>query len=202
VVEKLFPQPGDRVLVPWGLEEVLGEVVEVYPTGLGDHAVVRLLGSGDLEATVTIPADSLRRAEGISSGMSPRLDAIAYERNVISAINHLITNTGLVLRDADPRDSGADAILTDGRGQLAIQAKFVSSGRVSSDIILVAAGYASAVRPLILVTNGDLSSGASEQLQHIRRRKIPTWYVRWNSQSDNTELFNVIWSGLKGIHAI
>jgi hypothetical protein len=197
VTGDIFPTPGDHVLVPWGLEEVLGEVVEIYSTGLGDRAVVRVLDSGDPDATVTVPADSLRRIGGISSGISARMDAVAYEGNVISAIQRVIRELGLNIRKADRSDGWADAILTDGRGrQVAVQAKFFSSGRVPSDTISVVAGYASSVGPIILVTNGDPTSAASKHLSQLRRRKIPAWHARWNNTSDDIELGSVIRSAM------
>ncbi len=72
VSDDIFPRRGERVLVPWGLEEFLGEVVEVYSTGLGDRAVVRVVGANDLGATVTVPADSLTPVAGPTRGISPR----------------------------------------------------------------------------------------------------------------------------------
>ena len=56
------PRVGDRVLVPWGLDEVLGEIVEVYSTGLGPRVRVRMVDNPD-GPTVTLPLDSVT-AEG------------------------------------------------------------------------------------------------------------------------------------------
>jgi hypothetical protein len=56
---------GDRVAVPWGLDEIVGQVVEVYgPTG-HRHVVVRVplhgpSGETLLEEDISFPEDSLR----------------------------------------------------------------------------------------------------------------------------------------------
>jgi primosomal protein N' len=59
------PGVGDRVRVPWGLDEVDGTVVEVYDSGLGPRVVVRVLLEGvDPESaeTVTLPLSAIKAA--------------------------------------------------------------------------------------------------------------------------------------------
>jgi hypothetical protein len=185
-----FPRPGDKVLVPWGLEELVGLVVDVYSTGLGDQAVVNLADTGDPPSTVTVPADSLRRAGGISPGMSPRIDAMAYEHGVIAAIRRIAARLSLQVATSGGWDSGVDAVLLpqSNSQRVAVQVKFFGSGRVSSDVVAVLVGYAGSVGPMILIANGDLTSAASEHLRHSRRRKLPAWFVRWNGPDDDADL--------------
>jgi hypothetical protein len=199
VANGTFPQPGDRVLVLWGLEELLGEVVDVYSTGLGDQAVVSLVDTGDPPSTVTVPADSLRRAGGISPGMSARLDAIAYENKVIAAVRRIVSELDIQIATDRGSDSGVDAVLlpTNSTARVAVQCKFFSSGRVSSDMVAVLVGYAGSVGPMILVTNGDLTSAAAEHWRHSRRRQLPAWYVRWNGPNDDAELASAIGEAIK-----
>ncbi|MCC6225875.1 MAG: hypothetical protein IT195_05675 [Microthrixaceae bacterium] len=57
---------GESVIVPWGLAEVRGNVVEVYGRGQRVHVVIRLSPdvSGDVvdePTTVSLPIDDVRR---------------------------------------------------------------------------------------------------------------------------------------------
>jgi hypothetical protein len=189
-----FPAVGDQVLVPWGLEELVGEVLEVYSSGLGDRAVVRLLGTGDPDTTVTVPADSLTPASGRSMGTSPRIDAMAFESEVRSALDSAISAISDVrLSRSDLRhDSGADVIVEAGSRRVAIQIKYVRSSRIPSDTISAVTGYATTRMPTILVSNAELTSEAFYRLEHVNRRKILVWYVRWAGISDYEALYNAI----------
>ncbi len=58
---------GDVVIVPWGLAEVRGTVVELYGSAPRAHVVVELTPaiSGDVvdeRTTVSLPIDSVHRA--------------------------------------------------------------------------------------------------------------------------------------------
>jgi Restriction endonuclease len=174
-------------------------VVDVYSTGLGDQAVVSLADTGDPPSTVTVPADSLRRAGGISPGVSARLDAMAYENQVISAVRRVGSELDIQVATDRGWDNGVDAVLlsTTSAARVAMQVKFFSSGRVSSDVVAVLVGYAGSVGPMILVTNGDLTSAAAEHLRQSRRRKLSAWYVRWNGPDDDAELASAIGAAIK-----
>jgi hypothetical protein len=63
------PTVGETVRIPWGIDEILGKVVEVYGSGLREYVVIELspeLSSlvVDEPTTVTHPIDDIRRAEG------------------------------------------------------------------------------------------------------------------------------------------
>ena len=55
---------GDHVRVPWGLDEVEGDVMAVYGSGLGRRitVAVRIEGADDT-FTVTYPEDAVERAD-------------------------------------------------------------------------------------------------------------------------------------------
>ena len=184
VTERPFPSPGDRVLVPWGLEEVLGEVIEVYPTGLGDRAIVRLIESSDPDATVTVPADTLSRVDGFPSGISPRLDSIAFEISVVSALQDITGELSLHLGRRSQPDQEFDAIITDRITEIAVQIKYLVSRKVSSDTVSALAGYTRHGRTVVLVTNAELTPTAYEHLRRLNINKQLAWFVIFNGPSD------------------
>jgi hypothetical protein len=58
-------KPGDKVAVPWGLYEIIGEVLEVYGPPQRPHAFVRIPVHGPSgetldESDISFPADWLR----------------------------------------------------------------------------------------------------------------------------------------------
>lgn len=58
---------GEVVVVPWGLAEVRGTIVEIYGNAARAHVVIELTPevSGDVvdePTTVSLPLDSVRRA--------------------------------------------------------------------------------------------------------------------------------------------
>jgi hypothetical protein len=61
-----LPRIGDLVRIPWGFEEVDGEVVDAYDTGLGARVVVQVNVSGSDEypeyMTVTLPITAVTAA--------------------------------------------------------------------------------------------------------------------------------------------
>ncbi len=61
-----LPRLGAHVRIPWGFDEVDGEVVDAYDTGLGGRVVVRVNVSGSDEdpeyMTVTFPVDAVTLA--------------------------------------------------------------------------------------------------------------------------------------------
>lgn len=91
VSEYSEPSVGDRVLVPWGLEEILGEVVEIHRTGLGPRAKVRVVEDPD-GPTVTVPLDSIVVAGGPDRRVELANAAFAasnYEEEVDQAIERI-----------------------------------------------------------------------------------------------------------------
>ena len=58
-----LPAVGDRVTIPWGLDEVEGEVVAAYSSGRGPYVTVEVCLEGtDEPITVTFPAEAIRSA--------------------------------------------------------------------------------------------------------------------------------------------
>ena len=192
VNENFFPRPGERVLVPWGLEEVLGEVVEVYPTGLGDRAVVRVIDAGDSDTTVTVPADSLTPATRRTHGISPRIERLAFVNEVNAAVMAAAHDLGLSPVHHDHLDRGVDAVLSSRKRDVAIQIKHFVEGGVSSDSIAALTAYASAVLSVIIIANTDLTKAAEERLRYNNRFRQTTWFVQWTSDADYAGLKKVI----------
>lgn len=192
VSENTFPRLGERVLVPWGLEEILGEVVEVYSTGLGDKAVVRVLGEADADTTVTVPADILIPATGRARGMSPRINETTFRNEVTNALHEATYELGVALVDQGLPDRGIDAVITAGRRQAAIQIKYFRINRLPSDSIAAIAGYASPSRPVTVIANAGLTEDASKRLEHINHPRQIIWFVRWTSHEDYSRLLEAI----------
>jgi hypothetical protein len=192
VSENIFPRPGERVLVPWGLEEVLGEVIEVYSTGLGDKAVVRVLGESDADTTVTVPADILIPAAGRARGVSPRIDEMTFRDEVTGALREATDELHVALFDQELPDRGIDAVIIAGRGQVAIQIKYFAINRLPSDSIAAIAGYARSSRPVIVIANAGLTRDASSRLERINHSRQIVWFIRWTGHEDYSRLLRAI----------
>lgn len=192
VNEDVSPRPGERVFVPWGLEELLGEVVEVYATGLGDRAVVRVIGGPDPDMTVTVNADSLTPASGHSRGMSARVDAFAFQARIDGVIRTAVKELGLSLVHHERLDRGIDAVISSGGRQVAVQIKYSMQNRLPSDAVAVLTAYASADLPVVIVANVGLSTAASERLKHNNRIHRTIWFVRWTDDIDNIHVKDAI----------
>jgi hypothetical protein len=196
---EIFPRPGERVLVPWGLEEVLGEVVEIYSTGLGDRAVVHLLDSSDPDATVTVPADSLVPASGPTRGISTRLDAVGFENRVLEAIRQVARMLEVKLYERREIDRGIDAIISNKRREVAIQIKYFATNRLPSDAIATLMAYASPRRPVVVIANAGLTAAAAERLERINRSVQIVWFLRWTNESDISPLLDTIQEALASL---
>lgn len=199
VNEDVSPQPGEQVFVPWGLEELLGEVVEVYATGLGDRAVVRVIGGPEPDMTVTVNADSLTPASGHSRGMSARVDALAFQGRIDSVIKAAVGELRLSLVQHERLDRGVDAVISGGGREVAIQIKYSTQKRLPSDAVAVLAAYASPDLPVVIVANVGLSIAASERLQHNNRIRQTIWFVRWASSADNVRVKDAIQQALSSV---
>jgi hypothetical protein len=197
VGEELFPRPGELVLVPWGLEEMPGVVIEVFATGLGERAVVRLLGENDPDATVTVPADSLTPASGISRGISSRIDTAAFESQVRAAIRRAATELHVEIDEEPSPDREADVVLNNGPREIEVQIKYFSMNRLSTDTISAVAGYASATgRPTIIVANAGLTKQAENRLRYLNSRRQSAWFIRWTGSPDYERLRSTIQEAL------
>jgi hypothetical protein len=181
--------------VPWGLDEVLGELVGIYETGLGPRAVVRLLSHDDPEATVTVPADALREPGRASS--RPSLDdARTFERHLLRALHRIANALHAEFSESAP-DSRFDAILRRRSLRVVVEAKFFPEDvLVGSDTISGLAGYAGTSRRVLLVTNQLLTEAAHKRLRELQRRRTQIWHSRWRGPQDDKELIATISSAL------
>jgi hypothetical protein len=180
---------GDSVLVPWGLDEVEGEVVEVYSTGLGPRATVRLVSDPD-GPTVVLPLDSLvpKLSSGRQSHRAP-IGGSEYERRIRSALGRVALELNLENPRPHGSDSGADFELTlDGR-RLLVQAKhYGENGRVSTDTVLTVTGLASTDTAVLLVANVPLALSARQRLQQLSHGRTRVGFAQWRTSLDDDEL--------------
>ena len=57
---KTLPHVGDRVTIPWGLDEVEGRVVSAYNSGRGPQVIIEVLLESSAEPLrVTYPMDAV-----------------------------------------------------------------------------------------------------------------------------------------------
>jgi hypothetical protein len=60
---RTLPRVGDRVTIPWGLDEVEGQVVAAYSSGSAPHVTVEVRLEGtDEPVRVTYPAEAIHPA--------------------------------------------------------------------------------------------------------------------------------------------
>jgi uncharacterized protein len=185
-----YAKPGDRVMVPWGFEEVEGEVVDVYPTGLGPRAIVRIdLVSGD-ETTVTLPIDALLpmgREASAAVGSSSE-----YEEAVRSALRRTARLLGVAIDDAKRSRTAVDLLLSASDMQVAVTIKHYSSSRqVPSDVIAALSGLTREIHGVLLITNVPLSDLASSRLDDYRHRGVNMQHAHWRNSRDDSRLERV-----------
>lgn len=185
------PEPqiavGDRVLVPWGFDEIVGEVIQMYPTGLGDRAVVRLAGDDETSGeTVTVPADSLVLAAAADhpEQVDPRRYQAAIRNTLMTWLSSAMVHEQLT-HGQDQVDFAVDV-----NGKLVlVEAKSKStSRRVTSDDILAASGLARHGTPIVLVSNGELTRDAASRLRDLLVHQLPVYFVQWRGSEDDTAL--------------
>jgi hypothetical protein len=63
----------------------------------------------DPENTVTVPADTLIRAEGPTTGLAPRIETAAFERRALSQLKHVAKEAGATVLEESHVDRGVDA---------------------------------------------------------------------------------------------
>lgn len=193
VSEQDEPGVGDRVLVPWGLDEVEGEIVEVYSTGLGPRATVRLVGEPD-GPTVVLPLDSLvartaHRDEPRGAAASGR----EYERLVDSALRRAASDLNLVGPRPGAPDTGVDFELSFGKRRLLVEVKhYHGSGLVSTDTVLTVSGLARSDAAVLLVADVPLAPSARHRLQQLSQGRTHVRFARWRDAEDDLELSNAV----------
>lgn len=199
---------GDRVLVPWGLDDVLGEIVEVYVTGLGPRVRVRMVDDPD-GPTITLPLDSVT-AEGTREEVDRAAafaDSREYEERIEAALDRCIQILNVrhprlkVRRNHNPRpDSPTDFELLFGKRRLLVEAKHYAAHQgVSTDTILTYAGLAEFSTGVLLVANVRLTSPAAQRLEQLWAHGRHLRFALWRSDSDDGQLrkaldmFRLVW---------
>ena len=191
VSEYSEPSVGDRVLVPWGLEEILGEVVEIHRTGLGPRAKVRVVEDPD-GPTVTVPLDSIVVAGGPDRRVELANAAFAasnYEEEVDQAIERIVSMLNGRLPNLAARrfydfsvDPAADFEVRFGKRRLLIEAKYYAAqGRVTTDTVLTYAGLADRLTGVLLVANGLLAPPAEQRVQQLWSHRTYVSFARWRT---------------------
>ncbi len=122
---------------------------------------------------------------------------MAFKDAVRNAVRQSASEMGLGMLDSSEIDRGVDAVITDGRRQVAVQIKFFERDRVPSDAIAVLAGYASPARPVIVIGNAGLTNAAAERLRHINRPRQTIWFIRWTKDDGYTRLQHAIKQALR-----
>lgn len=192
------PAVGDRVLIPWGLEEVLGEVVEVYRTGLGPRAKIRVVDDPD-GPTVTVPLDSVT-AEGEPGGRVEAATAAAaaanYEAHLDAALERVLMDLKRRRPDLNARriydlniHPAADFEVRFGKRRLLIEARYsATQKRVTTDTVLTYAGLAESFTGVLLVANTPLASTAEHRLEQLWGHRTFISFARWRSPADDRQL--------------
>ncbi|GAA4293005.1 hypothetical protein [Mycobacterium paraffinicum] len=192
------PGVGDRVMVSWGLEEAYGEIVEVYSTGLGPRAQVRLLDDPE-GPTVVLPLDSLTPAslrEDIDE-IETAAASQAYERSVDSALDRIIPTLSRLHPEIRVRrfydlnfDSAADFELRFDKRRVLIDAKHYRRPEilVSTDMVLTVAGLTDASTGALLVSNSRLAPTAFQRLEQLWDSRMRVWFAQWRTQRDDKQL--------------
>lgn len=177
---------GDQVLVPWGLDEMEGEISEIYSTGLGPRARVILGGELDGE-TVVLPLDSLRpKAFAATDNWRSAED---YERRVGAALERSIPPLSAKWRYAPSPDRGADFELSLGNRRVFVEAKYYNARqRVPTDAVLTVAGLADSVTGALLISNVPLAPAANQRLERLWQLRTLARFVQWRGQRDDLEL--------------
>ena len=184
-----FRQPaiGDHVLVPWGMDEVEGEVIEIYHTGLGPRARVQLTDDPH-GSVVTVPLDSLLPQEKRPSIRSP-IDGRRYEQLVAEAVRRAVAETHLHSTVTKPRDWGADLELRYGKRRVLVQVKFFTGDAyVSTDSVVTAAGLSDNWTSVLLVANVPLARSAAKRLDELRKHGTRMGFVKWISSEQDKDM--------------
>lgn len=185
--EEFFP--GDKVIVPWGLDEVAGEVVSSYPTGFGQRLVVRIEIPGSTVAedtSITLPASAVSHAlsnetPAASGSWAPSLH---YERSVFNALIRVSPAVPRLSRSEwrEVRGGPVDFVARlDMAHRLLVEVKYRTDRQISEDVIMSLAkaglSYDEDAR-MLLVTNTSLSPQARAVLAKLgsaARIKAVTW---------------------------
>jgi hypothetical protein len=197
------PTVGDRVWVPWGLEDIEGEILDVYPSGLGVRARVRLVEHEE-ESIVTVPLDTLVKLDTLPTGRERHGSEYErrgneYEQIVHEALAEALASLDPLAEMFDPRDRGVDAVLRSKNRTLYVQMKSYPPGRkVSSDAVSAAAGLVDRRASALLITNEPLTKEASRRLDILHRNRKPIWHVLWRGPEDNKRLALVTRRALAG----
>ena len=173
--------------MPWGMEDIEGEIIDVYVSGLGPRARVRLVQHQD-ESIVTVPLDTLVRV-GASSAGGRVQKAHEYEQMVRAALSETLDALDPSSKIIEPPDKGVDAAFQSKNRTLFVQVKSYAPGhKVSSDAVAAAAGLVDRRSSALLVTNVPLTIEARRRLEHLHHNRKSIWHVLWRGPDDNTHL--------------
>jgi hypothetical protein len=187
---------GDPVFVPWGLDEVEGEIAEIYSTGLGPRARVSL-GGAFSEESVVLPLDSLKPRRRMQDHSRPsakdqnqlRRMADDYESRLNSALKRTLHDFNMVGPYVPARDTAADFELRWGARRLLVEAKYYrTTGHVPTDTVMTVAGLAGNDTGVLLVSNAGLASATQQRLERLWHLHTHVWFVQWRSQADDQAL--------------
>ena len=121
------PQPGELVKVPWGLDEVVGQVVEIYGPPGRLSAYVEIPLDEDVTETISVPYDSLERVRNArhvlpdpdggwavrSAGATRASATYASQADAINRAREIVRKSGggeVVIHGRDGRIRDSDTI--------------------------------------------------------------------------------------------
>jgi hypothetical protein len=200
----LSPEIGDRVVVPWGLDEIDGVVVNKYGSSLSERVVVSIaLSEVNETEEIAFPVDAVRliSTENARSAGSWRSQA-SYLRNFADAFRRAIPNAEVELEPLSSSGKRADMIATLKGGQrLLIEAKTSRSGR-SSDVRLAIAQLTAYLQLEsdrsygLVVTSFELSDANIRKYSSlVASRNI--WVTFWRGREDDLRLKSLLGEILK-----
>lgn len=191
---------GDKVIVPWGLDELLGEVVGTYPSALGLRVVVRFeipgAPAGVESTSVTLPASVVAHAfsnetPAASGSWAPPLH---YERLVLDALRRVFQLSPrlemLGIKELKGSEVDFVARLSE-TSRLFVEVKYRSLGKVSTDTVMQLAQMARRHEGetfLLLVTNTSLTNDAVATLSRLKSRGTKFRAVKWQGEEDDSKL--------------
>jgi primosomal protein N' len=196
---RLSPNIGDRVVVPWGLDEIEGIVVNKYGSLLSERVVVSIaLSEVDETEEVVFPVDAVRliSTESIRSAGTWRSQA-SYLRNFADAFRRAVPNADIELEPLSSSGRRADMIATLKSGQrLLIETK--TSGSARSSAVRLAVAQLNAYLQLESDRSYGLVVTSFELPGTVIRKYAPLaasgniWVTFWRGREDDSRLKSLL----------
>ncbi|QMU70261.1 hypothetical protein [Streptacidiphilus sp. P02-A3a] len=202
------PEVGQEVLVPWGLDYLLGTVLRVYSTGRGPKVVVQVdvpgvSGDEVEDVTVTLPADAVQSKDQEAAHAAPGewVHARSYERELMAQLLRMADRlerglgTPVSVHEAAGY-GGLDLVIRSGQDRMiGCEAKYESGRRqISLEVINKLIEQADRrIVPIVLITNVRLSARAAEVLQQVDTNRMFHW-ILWRGERDNEALEQMVLS--------